>query len=134
MIGFQRLLRVERLPARGGRDDVDHRQPVQPLRMVEREAVADAGAPVVSDQTEADMAKLLHHRYRVLRHQALRVERAVFAARRAGPAIAAQIHENDGEPLGQFRRDLVPFDMSLRIAMQQQKRRSVAVRAHEEPA
>ena len=102
--------------------------------MVERETIGDAGAAIVPDETEADVAKLLHHRDGVLGHQPLRVERALFAARRAGPAIAAQIHEDDGKALRELRRNPVPFDMGLRIAVQQQQRRSLAMRAHEKAA
>jgi len=50
-----------------------------------------------------------------------------------GLAEPAQVRADDGVPLGQERRDLVPGRVRARMAVQQQHRRPLAAMAHPEP-
>ncbi len=51
---------------------------------------------------------------------------------RLGPAriaVAAQVHQDDREVLGQLRRDAMPDGMGLRVAMKQQQGRAASADA-----
>ena len=70
--------------------------------MVEREAMRDAGASIVTDQHDRPDAQRLDHVGDVGRHRAL----VVAANRAVGVAIAAQVGRHDGESLGERRHHL----------------------------
>jgi len=96
-------------------------------RLVERQAVRDARTAVVTDDGEALEAERAHDRDLVVRHRALRVRPVVGRrGRLVARAIAAQVGHDHREVGGQGRSDLVPHDVRLRIAVQQQQRRPVA--------
>ena len=112
------LVHVER------RRDVEHRRLGDPLGVVEGHAVGDPRAPVVADHGEALEAEGGHDLDLVLGHGALGIGRVVVAARRLGAvAVAAQVGQHHGEALGQARRNLVPHDVGLGVAVEQQQRR-----------
>ena len=97
------------------------------LRMIEAQPVRDARAAVVAGEPEAREAQRAHQLDLVRRHRALRVVDVAGAAvglRRI--AVAAQVAADDGEALGEARRDPVPHRVRLRIAVQQQERRAAA--------
>jgi hypothetical protein len=120
--GGKRLIDV---PEHGaGRHDVEHAQLLDPLGVVERHAVRDAAAAVVAGDHEAVEAELGHRRDLVGGGRALAVAGVVVAVGgMAAVAVAAQVAGDHGEALGQPGRHLVPHEMGLRIAVQQQERR-----------
>ena len=62
------------------------------------------------------------------RHGALAVMHAVRRRPAFRVAIAAQVGRDHGEALGQARRNLVPGEVGLRMAVQQQERRPAPAR------
>ena len=91
--------------------------------MIGRQAMRHARAAVVRQHLETIEAVVLHHRHRIGRHLALAVDTVLGIGRRpAGIAVAAQVHQDDRESLGQQRRNAVPDHMGLRMPMQQQQR------------
>ena len=46
--------------------------------------------------------------------------------RLAAVTVTAEVHHDDGESLGKLRRDLVPLDVRLRIAVDEQQGRTAA--------
>ena len=68
------------LPEQAGRHDVQHRELLEPIGMVERQPVADAGAAIVPDQREAGMAELGHGGDHIGSHLTLRVGGRAVAA------------------------------------------------------
>ena len=93
--------------------------------MLHREAPRHPRAAVVADDRKALEAERAHHLDLILRHRALRVVRVVLAVRRlAAVAVAAQIGHHHGKALGEARRNLVPLDMRLRVAVDEEQRRA----------
>ena len=102
---------------RGG--DVEQGEALDPLRMVQGQAVGDAPAPVVTDDGEPVVAERPHHRHRVRRHGALGVRGVALPARGlVRIAVAAQVHGHDHAALGQARGDVEPGRQGLRVAVQ----------------
>ncbi len=121
------MIAVGRVVQRLGRDDVEHGDAAHSSGMVERHAVGDAPAAVVPGDGEAVMAKLRHDTDEVGRHRPFRVGAVVrIAAGLAEFAVAAQVGGDDGEAFGQRGSDLVPHDVRLRVAVDQQQRRAAA--------
>jgi hypothetical protein len=117
--------RVERVP---GRNDVEHRELGDRLRVVQRHPVADPGATVVPHHGELVESEFAHHQHLVPRHRALRVRLMIVAARGlAAVAVAAKVGEDYGVMFGEYRRDVMPHDVGLRVAVQQQYRAAVAL-------
>ena len=72
--------------------DVDHAQALHPRRVVQRQPVRHAAAPVMAAHVELRHAQRVHHRHHVLRHRAFAVGAVVWPAGRLGRvAVAAQI-------------------------------------------
>src|SRR5438094_9688679 len=95
--------------------------------MVPRQPVSHAPAAIVSGEREAGITERLHDFYLVLRHRPfgiVNVRRAAF--RLAGIPIATKIGTNNGKALRQARSDLAPHRVRLRIAVQEQERRTAA--------
>ena len=109
------------------RHDVEHRQVCDLVRVIERQALADAPAAVVADNGEARVAVVLHHLDHVERHRALRVVRVIFRVLGlAAVAVAAQVRHDDRVVFREVGRDLVPGHVRLRRAVDQEQRRTVA--------
>ncbi len=103
--------------------------------MVEREAIGNAAAAVVTGEREMHMAELLHRLDDGVGHRALGVRRVVLVAlRHVGPAIARQVGDDQRELVRQKRRDAVPLHMGLRKSVQQQQRRPLAADPGEDAA
>jgi hypothetical protein len=98
--------------------------------MVEAQPMHDARAAVVSHHGEAIEAERGHRLDLVLRHRALGV---VARIRLLAVAVAAQVRRDDRAAFGEPGRHLVPHDMRLRIAVQQQHRRAFAADAQMDP-
>ena len=96
--------------------------------MVEGQAQPDAHAPVVPDKVEGVETERLHDLHLVVCGGALAIGRVVAGdgGRLVAVAIAPQVGTDDAVALRQARRDLVPFDMALRIAVQHQDGRPLA--------
>ena len=120
MIDLEREIAVHPAPHVVGRDDVEHRQPLDHRRNVERHAVGDPGAAIMARHGEAVVAQGGHHRHHVARHGALRIGPVVAVVlRHAGAAVAPEIGNHQVEMAGQHRRQPVPHHMRLGIAVQQ---------------
>jgi len=127
VIDFQRIEAVHSRPVVIGRQNIQHGETRQPARMVEREAVGDAAAAIMSGEREMHVAELLHRLDQGFRHRALGVGRvSLIALWHVRPAIARQIRDDQRELVGELRRDAVPNHMRLGKAVQQQQRRSLA--------
>ena len=101
-------------------------------RMVERQPIADASAPVMTADAEAHMAEISHHRDDILAHFALGIERAAVAVGRTRPTIAAQVHDDHPEAMRQLWRQPMPHDVALGKAVQQEQWRTAAAGAGED--
>ena len=120
---------VEGVP---GGDDVQHRDLGDRLRVVEGHPVADPGSPVVADDGELVEAELAHDLDLVCRHRALGVGLVDMAARGlAAVAVAAEVGEDDGVVFGEDGGDVMPHDVGLRVAVEQQDRAAFGVLADE---
>jgi hypothetical protein len=63
--------------------------------MIERQAIGDAAAAIVSGESEMHMAELLHRLDHRLRHRALGIGRVIaIALRHIRPAIARQVGDD----------------------------------------
>ena len=105
---------------------------IRPTRSgrVERQAMRDAGAAVVGADVEALVAERGHQRDRIGGHRRACCARRAWHRPQAGRiAVAAQVHRDDAEALGERRRDPVPHRRGLRMAVQQQQRRAGAAAA-----
>src|SRR5437763_13236097 len=97
--------------------------------MTDREAMRDAPAAIVAGEEEAAEAERLHRLDLVAGHHALRVALVSLRRRRLRRVpVAAQVGRDDVEALREPRRDLVPDRVRLRVAMEHQQRRAVALR------
>ncbi len=95
--------------------------------MIERKAIADPRATIMTDNAEPREAEMPHDGELVVRHGPLcMVQMLGVALRSTAVAIATQIRRHHGVMPRQHRRDAVPGQMGLRIAVQQQQRRPLA--------
>ena len=79
------------------------------------------------------MPKCAHDGQAILGHGALGVGLVLGIARRRGAgAVAAQVGEHQRDVARKLGRDLVPAHVGLRVAVQQQQRRTGAAGAHED--
>jgi hypothetical protein len=125
-------LHVRRAEGVAGGHDVQHRELGDQVGVVKRQSVAHPGAAVVANHGELVEAELAHDQRLVPRHRALGVGLMGRAARRlAAVAIAAQVGEDDRMILGEDRGDVVPHDVGLRVAVQQQDGRAALVASHQ---
>ena len=93
--------------------------------MVQRHAIGDAAAAIVSRDIEARKSELLHHGHHILRHRPLRVSCVIGGRGRATALpVAAQVRADYGKAACQQWRDAAPHQMRLRKTMQQQHRRA----------
>ncbi len=105
VIGPHRQPDGEFVPHRVGRHDVEHDQPVDALRMIERHPIADTRAAIMPDDGEAVVAQRLHDGDEVEGHASLRIGFvAGHVGRAARSTVAAQVRHDDGEMAHQFRR------------------------------
>ena len=104
------------------RDDVQHREPVDALRVVERHPVADPRATVVTDDREALVSEARHDLHQLGGHLPLRV---ALAARASGRRCRAPYPRMSGATTvgdGQRTADAVPAPVRLREAVQEEHR------------
>ena len=114
-----------------GRHDVEHGQLEHSLGMVERHAVRATATTVVPHDEEPVVAELAHHLDLVACHRSLRIGRVVGIGRRlAAVSVAAQVRGHDGKLLREARSELVPHDVRLGDAVQQQGWRAIAAVPH----
>ena len=87
--------------------------------------MCDARAAIMRDDIEAVEAQHGHHRDLIGRHRALRIIRVRGIARQFfAVAITAQVGRDDREAFRKLGHNLVPGQMRLRVAVEQQQRRS----------
>src|SRR5579871_3537851 len=129
MIVGSRELLGNIMEKRPRRHDIQYRELGHTIVMVERHAMSDASAAIMTDHRELFEAEMLHHFDLILGHGALRVAGVILTIRRlAAIAIAAQIRGDHREVFRERGRDLMPDHVRLRIAVQQQQSGSAAAR------
>ena len=108
-----------------GRHDVEDGKPGHGIRIVQRQAVRDAGAAVVADQLELREAELAHQPHLIAGHGPLGVHlpRGV-RFRLSRVAVAAQVGEHDGVILSEGGGDIAPHEVVLRVAVQHEHGRT----------
>ena len=83
--------------------------------------MTDPGSAVVAHHGELAEAQIAHHQDLVPRHRALAVG---LVARAAGGlatvAVAAQVGQDDGVVFGEYGGHVMPHDVGLRVAVQQE--------------
>src|SRR5579863_5135195 len=95
--------------------------------MVERQAMRDAPAAIVSHHSELLISEAGHQFHLVQSHGAFGIFNVVIAAGWfAAVPISTQIRGHDGIFFSEHRSDDAPFDMRLRIPVQQKERRPVS--------
>ena len=101
------------------------------FRVVEAEAVGDARAAVVAADEKSFVAVVLHGFELVDGHLAEGVvDVAVAAVGLAGVSVAAQVGDDDGVVAGELGGDLVPGDVGLGMAVEQEERGAGAFFEH----
>lgn len=91
--------------------------------MVKRHPVPGAAAAIMTDHMETLETEVAHHAELISGERAERIVGSIRQARRlGGVAVSAQVGADDGEALGQPRRDPRPHGAILRKAVQQQCR------------
>jgi len=104
-----------------GRDDVQYRELGDRIRVVERHPVTDPAAAVVARHGELLKAQIAHHQHLVPGHRALAVGLVAGAAGGlATVAVAAQVGQDHGMVFGEYWGHVMPHDVGLRVAVQQQ--------------
>ena len=109
------------------RSNIKHRQLLYSLGMVESHTMTYTRASIVTNYKEFFKAQLDHHFYHVLSHSPFRIIVVVsptFWFRAV--TIPTQIGCNYGELFSQTRSNFVPHQVGLRIAMQQQQRKTIS--------
>ena len=106
------------------RNDVEDGEFGDAVGVVQSHAVRHASAAIVTHDRELLKSQAGHHFHLVLRHGAFGIVQMVFAVGRlAAVSVSAEIGRDDGKFFGQLRRNVAPFDVRLRIAVQQKQRR-----------
>ena len=119
----ERHRRVHAFERRLRRHHVERGEARDPAGVIERHAMRDPSAAIVPDDVPAIVSEGIHHRDEIVRGGALAVHR-VIARRRlrlVAVAVAAHVRRDDGVGAGKLGRDLVPHDVGLRIAVQEQR-------------
>src|SRR5690242_101732 len=99
--------------------------------MVESQPMGNPSTTIMSNHGELAEPELRHHVDLVLSHHSLRVRDVVFTfGRLAAISVPAKIRNDESEIVGKLRRNLVPHDMSLGIAVEQQQWRPLASYHH----
>ena len=93
--------------------------------VVERHAMADAGAAIVPHHVKAVEPQRRHDLDLILCRGALAVVVEIVGGGLAAVAVAAQVGRHHRVVLCEYRRHLVPHQVILRIAVEQQKRRAL---------
>jgi hypothetical protein len=90
--------------------------------VIQDQPVCDPGIAIMADQPEPAEAELEHQPHLVLGHETLRVHAACFVWLGLGRvSVAAQVSHHDGVAAGQIGGDLPPYQVILRVAVQQQR-------------
>ena len=109
------------------RADIERAELGHPVPMIPRKPMADTGTTVVPDHGKSINSERGHDFRLVPRHLPLGIwSMRGIRLRLTAVSVTAQIRRYDSEFFGQDRRDLVPDDMGLRIAVQQEKAGAIA--------
>jgi hypothetical protein len=101
--------------------------------MVEGHPVGDPAAAVMPGDREALVPEHSHGLHLVGGKRAFGVRGVIGGRRRPERrAVPGQVGGDDREPVGQSRRGGVPHEVRLRVAVQEQQRRSSAADARED--
>jgi len=110
-----------------GRDDVEHAQALDDVRMIERHPVSDPPATVVPDDGEALVPEPRHQLDELGRPLAVAVALAQRTARRgAALAIALQVADDDCVVRGETGRNPMPAVVRLGEPVEEQDGRPIA--------
>ena len=93
--------------------------------MIERHAVRDPPSAVVPGDRERGVTELAHRGEQIAGQRSLAVRAVVVAHRRTKRlAVAGEVRDDEGEPLGQRRRDRVPHEVRLGKPVEQEQRQA----------
>ena len=107
-----------------GRNDVEDGELRDAVGMIEGHAVRDASAAIVAHHRKFLKSQTGHHLDLVLGHGALGIVQVIFAVGGfAAVSVTAEIGRHNGKFFGELRSDVAPFDVRLRIAVQEKQRR-----------
>jgi hypothetical protein len=127
VIGLPGKLGVPCPPEVRRRDHLDDADADHPVRVVEREPIGHARAPVVTEDVEPADPQPIGERDDIQRHPPLGVDGVTFVVRRrVAVAVAAQVRHDHPERPRQRGRDLRPAHVVLRIAVKEDQRRPLA--------
>ncbi len=121
------------VPRFENRDHIEYGEPFHRIRMIQRQAIGDAPAAIVTDDRERRMAELGHDVDQLVTHRPLGV-REVILRRLGCPAVPVgpQIDRDHRVIRGELRRYFPPHEARARKPVHQQNRRTVAVAAPED--
>ncbi|MEH2482468.1 hypothetical protein V1282_005825 [Nitrobacteraceae bacterium AZCC 2146] len=95
--------------------------------MIQRHAVGNARAAIVTGHAKALMAERVHQQDLIQRHAALGIGVVVLSAFGfAAVAIASKVGSDHGKMVRQRRCDFAPCHMGLRMTVEQQQGRSLS--------
>jgi hypothetical protein len=106
---------------RGSWHDIEHRELLHTLRMIERQAIGDTAAPVMASDCKFLKAQLDHDLHEFCGHFPFRVG-CVIGSRGWASAlpIPPEISTDKGEVTGEQRRNVAPHQMCLWKSVEQQ--------------
>src|SRR5947207_1548580 len=106
------------------RHHVEHDEPLDRSRVIERHAIGDPRAPVVSHYGEPVETQDLHQSDKLAGHLALAVALTPWSAGRCDRvSVATEVRRDDGVGPGELRRNLTPAVVRLWKAVEEQHRR-----------
>ena len=124
VVGSRQVL-IYRFEGVKGGDYIEHREFRHALWKVQRHPVGDTSSPIVADNGERVEAQSVHDRGLILGHGPFGVSGMILLPKRLGTvAVAPQVCSNDRKVPGQLRCHQMPHRMRLRVAVQEQHRRS----------
>jgi hypothetical protein len=108
------------------RDDVEDGERGDRVRVVQRQPVPDPRPAIVAREAESLETERAHDEQLISRRRPLGVLGVAGARSRLGAvAVTAEVGEHDGVLARQDRRDVMPDQVGLRVAVQQEERRPV---------
>ena len=106
-----------------GRHDIENGEAIYRFSVIQRQAVRDTAASIMTANVEFRVSEMLHHSDLIYRHFPFGIEHVRCIETTLGLAtitVSAKVASNHGKILCQTVRDLVPHDMALRIPVQEQ--------------
>jgi hypothetical protein len=121
---LHRVLTVDPCPKIPSWDDVEYSEPAYDIRVIKRQPVCDAPAPVMPSYGKPLETERAHRRNLIERHRSFRIRLVIAAAIRfIASTVASKVRKHEREVVHQKRCYFSPGYPRLRITMKQQERR-----------